>query len=183
MVSFRAFAAAFLLLQTSPEPHTAVTCLGSAWNAHDAGASRMCYAPSAVAVRNDSRHAIDWEAEEGYRAFDAVVGSVFRFTVLATRGDTVDTELTERNDFLDALGIPLVRARWRYVVRRGLIAEEHHLVADSTFAGVYRRFSAWARTERATEWATISGSSGLARFDGGSAGTLTKLAREWKQSQ
>jgi hypothetical protein len=95
----------------------------------------MCYAPSAVAVRNDTRHAIDWEAEEGYRAFDAVVGSVFRFTVLATRGDTVDTELTERNDFLDALGIPLVRARWRYVVRRGLIAEEHHLVADSTFAG------------------------------------------------
>jgi hypothetical protein len=172
----------FADLQAATDPTRAVVCLIAAWNAHDASAARWCYAEGAVAVTGGGTRPIDWVAETGYRAFDAATDAVFRFEILAVKGDTVDMEMEEENAFLRALQIPKVTARWRYVVEGGRIAEERHLVADPTFATTFRQFRVWAQAHRSADWSAISDPDGRARFDGVTGDRLVALATEWRPS-
>jgi hypothetical protein len=136
-----------------------------------------------VTVRGATRAQVDWGTEAGYREFDGVTHAVFRYEVVAVTGNTVEIALHERNDFLSALGLRGVTARWRYVVQQGLIAEQHHLEADAAFAAAFRRFTAWGRTARPSRWREVLGPDGDVRFNRHTAPLLVALAREWTRER
>ena len=175
-----------VIAQQSPAytgPRNAAACLISAWNAYDSEAARRCYTAHAVAVRGGQRIAIDWEAERGYRAFDAVAHSRFQFEIAAATDSTVEIVLHEQNEFLQALGLSGVTARWYYLVAGDLIAAEQHLQADSAFARVFREFTAWGRRSHPEGWTDVVDHSGDVVFSGSSAPLLIKLALKWARSE
>jgi hypothetical protein len=158
-----------------------VACVQNGWNAFDLKASRACFTPLAVTVRNGARAPIDWNADDGYRSFDRAARSRFRFDIVATDSSSVEAEMVEHNDFLTALGIDSVQARWRYVVNSsGLITEQHHLRADSTFRRVFLRFVGWGRRTQPPLWSSVLDARGNVSFNGDTGPHLIPLARAWK---
>ena len=161
----------------------AVACVQSSWNAYDARAARACFTSEAVALRNGIRVPIDWRAGEGYRSFDAAARSRFRFSVVAMDSTGVEATFVEHNDFLAALGIDSVRARWRYVVNgAGVITEEQHLEADRPFQTVFRRFVTWGHRTKPALWPSVLDGAGNVTFNGDTGPHLITLARLWTAS-
>jgi ketosteroid isomerase-like protein len=157
----------------------AVRCYYAALNAHDFQAMMSCYSPAAVTVRGSTRQPVDFEASRGYRQFEAATHARFYFDLKSESDTTADTVLHEESDFLRALGLTSVTADWFYVVRRGVIVEEHHTRADSLYGPKFREFVAWARREQLPEWQNVIDPAGNVVFNGVTAKTLVALARRW----
>jgi hypothetical protein len=155
----------------------------AAWNAYDVDASRRCYAESPVARSAHGVVPLDWEFERGLRAFDRVARSRFRAEVREADDARVEYRLYETNDFISALGLDGVTARWRYAVHDGRIAEEEHLEADGRFRTRLRRLTEWGRTSKPAGWDSVVDAEGVLRFDGATAETLIRLAKEWSAAR
>jgi ketosteroid isomerase-like protein len=167
----------------SAQASTAVRCFYAALNAHDFRAMVACYSPDAVTVRGAERHPVDFEASRGYREFEAQTNARFHFDLESESDSVADTVLHEESDFLRALGLTSVTADWRYVVRRGVIAEEHHTRADSAYGPRYREFVAWARREQSPQWQSVIDGAGNVVFNGATARSLVALASAWSARQ
>jgi hypothetical protein len=163
-------------------PADAAACVLAGYNRHDVAFEARCFATSAISVdRRGERRPFDWEAEARYRRFDAVVHARFRHEPQPSAGDVVEVLLFETNDFLRALGIDEIRARWRYVTRGGLVRESH-LLGEPTpaFAAALRSFSDWLRSRPSRDAAQVLDSTGSIVFDGKTAAPLVALARKWR---
>jgi hypothetical protein len=160
-----------------------VRCFFAALNAHDFEAMTKCYAPSAVTVRSGTRVPVDFSASRGYREFEAATDARFRFDLRSSTDSTADIVLHEESSFLRALGLTEVTADWRYVVRNGVIVEEHHLRPDSAYAVRYRQFVAWGRSEQPSLWASVIDQNGNVIFNGVTGRTLVALALQWGASR
>jgi carboxymethylenebutenolidase len=181
-------ASAFLAAHLKAAPsdaalRAAVDCVMSAWNASDVEASRKCYADAAVSRNAHGVVPIDWAFERGLREFDRVARSRFRAEIRGTDGDVVEYRLHETNDFISALGLEGVSAIWRYTVRDGRITEEDLLDADASFRTRLRKLTEWGRTTKPAGWETVADSEGIVRFDGSTAATLIRLAKEWSAAR
>jgi ketosteroid isomerase-like protein len=161
----------------------AVRCFYAALNAHDYPAMRACYSPDAVTVRGSARHPVDFDASRGYREFEAVTRARFWFDLESESDSVAETVLHEESDFLRALGLTSVTADWRYVVRRGLIVEEHHTRADSAYGPRFREFVAWGRRDQPPEWVSVIDGAGNVVFNGATASALVSLAQRWSSSR
>src|SRR5262245_51786305 len=76
----------------------AAACVLSAYNGHDLEAERRCFAPDAVSVgRRGDRRPFDWDAEAGYRGFDAIVHARFRFEPQPATALSIEVRLLEDN--------------------------------------------------------------------------------------
>jgi carboxymethylenebutenolidase len=157
----------------------AVDCVMAAWNAYDTDSSRRCYAASPVARNAHGVVPIDWDFERGLRGFDRVARSKFTADIVRVDRASVEYRLRETNDFLAALGLDGVTAIWRYTLEGGLIAEEELLDSDASFRTRLRKFTGWGTTEKPPGWESVLDSEGTVRFDGTTAPTLIRLAREW----
>ena len=82
-----------------------------------------------------------------------------------------------------ALGLTSVVADWLYVVRGGVIVEEHHTRADSAYAPRFRALVAWGRQNQPPGWQSVIDGSGNVVFNGTTASTLVALARAWSISR
>jgi ketosteroid isomerase-like protein len=160
-----------------------VRCFFASLNAHDFQAMMTCYAPSAVTVRRGRRFPVDFDASRGYREFDAKTRAKFYFDVRSANDSIAEIVLHEENDFLRALGLAEVTADWRYVVRGGVIAEEHHTRADSAFAARFREFVEWGRATQPSRWASVLDGVGNVVFNGATADALVALGQQWSKSQ
>ncbi len=173
------FLAGRLAARGAEASRSAVGCVMAAWNAYDVEASRKCYAEAAVARNAHGVVPIDWDFERGLRSFDRVARSRFRAEVRGVDEDSVEYRLHETNDFIAALGLDGVTALWRYAVRDGRITEEEHLEADGRFRTRLRRLADWGRTSHPAGWDSVVDAEGIVRFDGTTAATLIRLAKEW----
>jgi carboxymethylenebutenolidase len=163
----------------SPDPKAAVDCVMAAWNAYDVEAMKKCYADGAVSRNAHGVVPIDWAFEANLRAFDRVARSNFRAEIRQAGGGSVEYRLHETNDLITALGLEGVSALWRYVVRDGRIAEEELLDADGAFRTRLRKLTEWGRTSKPAGWESVVDSEGIVRFDGSTAPTLIRLAKEF----
>jgi ketosteroid isomerase-like protein len=178
--------ALFLIVVATGAPSVAaaqassvVRCYYAALNAHDFQAMMACYSPTAVTVRGSTRQPVDFEASRGYRAFEAATHARFSFDLKSESDSTADTVLHEESDFLRALGLTSVTADWFYVVRQGVIVEEHHTRADSLYGPKFRQFVAWGRREQPPEWQTVIDGAGNVVFNATTANALVALAQRW----
>src|SRR5688572_1215203 len=105
----------------------AVECVQSSWNAYDArAASALLHAGGGSRPQRGPR--ADRLARQRRVPFVRRRGALrFRFSIVAMDSNSVEATFVEHNDFLAALGIDSVQARWRYVVNGGVINEEQHL--------------------------------------------------------
>jgi dienelactone hydrolase len=157
----------------------AVDCVMAAWNAYDTDASRKCYAASPVSRNAHGVVPIDWDFERGLRGFDRVARSKFSAEVVRLDGKSVEFRLRETNDFLTALGLEGVTAIWRYTLTDGRIAEEELLDSDASFRTRLRKLTGWGTTGKPAGWESVVDSEGTVRFDGRTAPTLIRLAKEF----
>lgn len=164
-------------------PVDAVRCFFASLNAHDYEAMRKCYATSPVTVRNGARTPVNFDASRGYREFEAATEARFSFDLKSSSDTTADVVLHEESDFLGALGLAEVTADWRYVVRDGVIVEEHHLRADSAYAVRFREFVRWGRANQPPLWSSVLDTDGNVRFNGTTARALVALGRQWTESR
>lgn len=184
MLSFAlAFSIGRIPAHAADGPADAAGCLISAWNRHDWAAANRCYTDDAVTVRNGSASPLDRDAERGYREFEAAANARFTYTVDASGPDSVEIALREESDFLRALGVATLAARWRFVTRGGLIAEEHHLNKPyPRFTAAFRQFAEWLQTERPLIWKAVVDSDGDIVFSKSTGSLLVKSAQEWQRS-
>ena len=164
---------------TSAQASAAVRCYYAALNTHDFHAMMACYSATAVTVHGSAKTPVDFEASRGYREFEAETHARFWFDLRSESDSTADTVLHEESDFLRALGLTSVTADWFYVVRGGVIVEEHHTRADSAYAPRYRAFVAWGRQNQPPEWQSVIDGSGNVVFNGATARPLVALALAW----
>jgi len=165
-------------------PGDAAACVLAAYNRHDVTFETRCFAPEAISVHRGARRPFDWEAEARYRRFDAAVHARFRHEPQPSAGDAVEVLLFEKNDFLEALGIDEVRARWRYSTRGGLVRESHLLSEPMpAFAAALGSFSDWLRSRPSSDVAQVLDSTGSVIFDGKTGARLVALAREWRRGR
>ena len=168
---------------SASDPRSAVECVMTAWNAYDVEASRKCYADSPVARNAHGVVPIDWDFERGLRAFDRVARSRFTAEIVKADATSVEYRLRETNDLVTALGLEGVTALWRYVVREGRITEEELMDADGAFRSRLRKMAEWGRASKPAGWESVVDSEGVVRFDGSTASTLIRLAKDFSATR
>jgi hypothetical protein len=121
----------------------------------------------------------------GPNEYDAGIGNQLQYRNVVVRGDTVETELIERNDLIRAVGMAEVRGFPRYVFEDGLLVRKEPWRASEDLAELQARtdpLRRWIRTHHPEALEILVHEPGRLRFSRASGELMARLAREWDEA-
>lgn len=125
------------------------------------------------------------DAVLGPNAYDAGIDNQLEYRNVVVRGDTVETELTERNDLVRAVGMSEVRSYPRYVFEDGLLIRKEPWRASKDLVELQARVEPlrrWIRTHHPEALEILLSEPGRFRFSEASGALMLRLARQWNEA-
>lgn len=118
----------------------------------------------------------------GPNEYDAGMDNQLEYRNVIVRGDTVETELTERNDLIRAVGMSEVRGYPRYIFEGGLLVRKEPWRASEDLVELQARVEPlrrWIRIHHPEALEILISVPGSFRFSEASGALMIRLARQW----
>ena len=158
----------------------------NAKNAHQVSVSMQYIADDAVLEIPGLEMIITGKEERRRVAeYDSVLHTILTPSEFTVHGDTVFCSIIERNDWLEAAGIPAIYyPRTMHVVKDGKIVYSGGRMADSSAAeigNVLGRFVPWANENRPEEMAQMM-AGGRFVYNPRNGETVVGLLHQWREA-
>lgn len=118
----------------------------------------------------------------GPNEYDAGIDNQLEYRNVVVKGDTVETELTERNDLIRAVGMSEVRGYPRYIFEGGLLVRKEPWRASDDLIELQARVEPlrrWIRTHHPEALEILVSEPGSFRFSEASGSLMIRLASLW----